>query len=76
MAQSCLSISDGSEDFLLGSNGLQLVMVSMVVSAKVPQSALVPPDLVMAEMKEVGVMLEKATCHHSLQHQHDDQHDE
>ena len=33
-----------------------------MVLAKVPQSALLPPDLVMAEMKAVGVMLEKATC--------------
>ena len=34
----------------------------MVVLANVLQSALLLPDLVVAEMKAVGVMLEKATC--------------
>jgi len=38
------------------------LMSATVVLAKVPQSALLPPVLVMAEMKAVGVMLEKANC--------------
>ena len=37
-------------------------LIRLIDGEEVPQSALLPPDLVMAEMKAVGVMLEKATC--------------